>query len=159
MLWFLRLFSSYVKMEGEYNSLSASLKAYIDRNVELTKDCKQYIEQRDQAFKDLIALQAEASKNLKLIANWQAVQAGAYQVPFPEVHTPIVPVDDKKEFPLQQIPAPRTARTTQQEMVAESRRKAMELRNRLRDEAGQNVAAYNSPNPDSHMYYVSRDTD
>lgn len=120
-------------MERECASLSALLDKVTQSNSEMTRDLKLCLEQKDKAVQDLVKMQVDVSKNLKLLSNWQAVQAGAYQVPFPDVHIPVVMPESNGT--MQPLPTPRTARSAQQDAVAESRKKAFELRDRLKAEA------------------------
>ena len=117
-VWFLSLFPEYRAVRDGFNSTTALLSCTQLEIDSLKAENTRLREGWDSAAN-------ESMKAVKMVSNWQAIQAGSPIVPFPDVH---VEMQKIQEPPLNPVNlngiGPRLARDVQRSRVLESRRKA-----------------------------------
>ncbi len=119
MLQFLRLFSEFRRLEADRESLLTETDILRSDIVNLHRETLDLRAAKDTAV-------AESTLNLKRLSNWQAIQAGAAVVPFPDVHIEIRKEESPSD-PGMLLPNGFTGRLTrdiQRARVMESRRQA-----------------------------------
>ncbi len=117
ILWFLRLFQQFRELE--------------ETATEAVDDVLEYRIRADMAEEQANKAQHELETTLKRLVNYQAIQAGGIQVPFPDVHIdlakPVVAEDTEHQRERKQM------REIQQERVNNSRRLAYDAAKAVRD--------------------------
>lgn len=116
---FLRLFTDFLNLE----ELSAKQFAELE---ECRREVFTATIQAEIADKDRDAARTELTHALKMIANYQAVQAGAVVVPFTDVYVAAVKASDDEELANPKQPERMQMRTIQRQAVSRSRRQAYE---------------------------------
>lgn len=118
ILRFLRLFVEFLNLEELCDKQFTELE-------EARRDVFTATMRAELADKDRDAARAELTHALKMITNWQSVQAGAVAMPFPDVHIDLAkPSLDDSANPKQ--PERMQMRTIQRQAVSRSRREAYE---------------------------------
>ncbi len=118
ILWFLRLFVDFLNLEALAAKQFTELEEA--RRNEFTASIRAEI-----AEKDRDAARVEVTHALKMISNWQAVQAGANRLPFPDAYIEVAkPSLDDSADPKQ--PERMQMRLLQRQAVAKSRREAFQ---------------------------------
>ncbi len=116
ILKFLRMFSAYCQLED------LSAKQFTEL-AEVRRSEFVAAMRAEQAEQDRDRARGELTHALMMISNWQAVQAGAIMMPFPDVHVEVTkPVEEESANPKQ--PERMQMRLIQRQAVAKSRREA-----------------------------------
>lgn len=123
ILWFLNLFPRYRYLQLALDTSTASLR-------EAREEMQIWQARAELAENGMEKANKDHTVTLKRLANYQAIQAGAVQIPFPDVH---IDLSKEEEGPvaLPKQPERKQMREIQQQRVAQSRRLAAEVSKKI----------------------------